>query len=77
MSDRVVIVKASGRARLKDGAATVDCPALTPDLNIFIFPQDAGITGPLQLGSRTDGDGFEIMSGNGGDNGVVAWEVHE
>lgn len=68
-------ILAKGVATMTAGVAAVSTVAVTPSSNIQLTGQDSGVSGTLYVSDRVPASGFTISSGNGADDGSVAWII--
>ena len=66
-----------GTATLVAGTVVVANTSVTANSRIFLTPQDNNTAGALRVSARTAGTSFTILSSNGADTGVVAYEIFE
>lgn len=69
------LIVASGREPLVNGVATVDTGAVAADSKVLVSSVDDGVSGALRVTNIVPGVSFDIVSSNGGDNGLVTWVI--
>ena len=66
-----------GVATLVAGTVTVANTSTNATSRIMLTPQDNNTAGALRVSARVAGASFTILSSNGADTGVVAYEIFE